>query len=111
VRRPSVSLRRRKFVLKRDGYTCQYCGLSGPDIVLEVDHKHPVSRGGSNHTSNLATACFACNRTKGTKLIPPKTESLGPSLESLEHFRWLVEVQDSWRRLQMRKHMRELARG
>ncbi len=34
-------------VLMRDSFTCQYCGRSSPDVELRVDHRTPVSRGGS----------------------------------------------------------------
>ncbi len=57
----------RSYVFERDDYTCAYCGLRG--VKLECDHVVPVSRGGSNHTDNLVTSCFRCNRDKGTKLL------------------------------------------
>ena len=52
-------------ILKRDGYRCQLCGASGQDARLEVDHKHPRSKGGSDAFSNLWTLCVACNQGKG----------------------------------------------
>lgn len=60
----SSSLRFR--ILKRDGYQCCLCGRSAPGVVLEVDHRIPVSKGGTNDESNLMTLCFDCNRGKGT---------------------------------------------
>ena len=33
----------------------------------EVDHKRPLSKGGSNRRSNLRTTTRAANRKKGTK--------------------------------------------
>lgn len=51
-------------VFKRDAFTCQYCGKKAPDVVLEVDHIKPVSKGGKNELLNLVTACFECNRGK-----------------------------------------------
>lgn len=62
----SISSRLRFEILRRDGYTCQYCGRSAPQVTLEVDHKNPRSNGGSDDPSNLATACWDCNRGKGT---------------------------------------------
>lgn len=59
----SKSLRFR--ILNRDNFTCSYCGRRAPDVRLEVDHVHPRSKGGSDHPSNLKTACFDCNRGKG----------------------------------------------
>lgn len=45
---------------------CTYCGvlLSG---AYHIDHKTPVSRGGSNDISNLQILCGPCNLKKGTK--------------------------------------------
>ena len=54
-------------VFQRDEFTCRYCGESGKP--LECDHVFPVSRGGSNDTSNLVTACRTCNRTKADKTL------------------------------------------
>jgi hypothetical protein len=65
-RRP-LSLSARFAVLQRDNFTCRYCGGHPPDVRLEVDHRVPVCRGGTNAQSNLVTACFACNRGKHTK--------------------------------------------
>lgn len=55
-------------VLKRDNFTCQYCGRKAPDVVLHVDHKIPKSLGGTYSMENLITACFACNIGKSNRL-------------------------------------------
>lgn len=55
----------RRRILRRDGRVCQYCG----GIAMEVDHIIPLSRGGTNDDSNLAAACFRCNRSKGNKTL------------------------------------------
>lgn len=54
-------------IFKRDNFTCQYCGATPPDTILEVDHVIPVSKGGSDEVSNLVTSCFECNRGKRDK--------------------------------------------
>ena len=51
-------------VLRRDNFTCQYCGRSAPDVELHVDHKVPFADGGSDSLSNLVTACAECNLGK-----------------------------------------------
>jgi len=56
-------------VLKRDNFTCQYCGQSAPDVRLEVDHVIPVAEGGQDIEQNLTTSCYACNRGKRDRLI------------------------------------------
>lgn len=51
-------------ILKRDNYTCVYCG-SKKDLTL--DHLIPKSKGGQNTWTNLVTACFPCNHKKGAR--------------------------------------------
>lgn len=36
---------------------------------LTIDHKTPISRGGSDEFSNLQTLCRTCNTSKGTKTM------------------------------------------
>jgi len=56
-------------VLKRDGYRCQMCGATAQDgAKLEIDHIHPVSKGGSNEPSNLQVLCRDCNAGKRDQL-------------------------------------------
>ncbi len=49
-------------------YRCGYCGVSevGVGHKLELDHFHPVSRGGDDHLENLVYCCAACNRFKSS---------------------------------------------
>lgn len=68
-----VSVRVRFEVLKRDNFTCKYCGQKSPAVVLEVDHIIPVCEGGSDDPINLVAACWECNRGKSGK---PLTETL-----------------------------------
>ena len=67
--RKTISKKTRFEVFKRDSFTCQYCGLSAPGVILEIDHLEPVSKGGTNDMFNLITACFDCNRGKGKRKI------------------------------------------
>lgn len=60
----------RKDILERDNYTCQKCGNSiynEENLLLEVDHIIPVSKGGKTVPENLQTLCWKCNRSKGNK--------------------------------------------
>jgi hypothetical protein len=62
----------REKIKKRDKYTCQKCGLSTkdePNLLLEIDHIIPVSKGGITSEDNLQTLCWKCNRRKGNKII------------------------------------------
>jgi 5-methylcytosine-specific restriction endonuclease McrA len=65
-------------ILRRDGFTCQYCGRKPPDVDLEVDHIDPVSKGGLNDPKNLITACRECNAGKGATPILANSYVSGP---------------------------------
>ena len=43
-------------VLRRDRYTCQYCG----DPANTVDHVKPRSHGGGDELTNLVACCVRC---------------------------------------------------
>lgn len=52
-------------VFKRDQYRCVECGASKDDgATLHVDHKIPVSKGGTDELENLQTLCSDCNLNK-----------------------------------------------
>lgn len=53
-------------ILARDEYTCRYCGSSDP-LVMQVDHVHPITLGGTDDESNLVAACRSCNAKKNNK--------------------------------------------
>ncbi|MFX9212936.1 HNH endonuclease, partial [Acinetobacter baumannii] len=55
VRRgPSRIPLNRRNILRRDRYTCQYCGRQGGELT--VDHVLPRSRGGRSTWENLVAA-------------------------------------------------------
>lgn len=54
----------RQYLLEEYGHNCQYCGGDSNDKRLEIEHKIPVSRGGSNRVDNLIIACRTCNQNK-----------------------------------------------
>ncbi len=60
--------KRKAQVKARDGHACVYCGSTQD---LTVDHVIPRFLGGKNTMSNLVTACFPCNRAKGSRLYHP----------------------------------------
>ena len=62
----------RDFIKARDNYTCCFCGNSTyaePNLLLEIDHIIPVSKGGLTEESNLQTLCWKCNRSKSDKIL------------------------------------------
>lgn len=65
--RETISSRVRTLVYRRDGYACVECAED--DITrLSIDHRIPVTLGGSNDTENLRTLCKRCNSSKGARL-------------------------------------------
>lgn len=61
---------KRLAIYLRDGLSCCYCGHSVEDgASLSLDHLHCHSKGGSNHESNLVTACGRCNTSRGTRSV------------------------------------------
>ncbi|MGC8877229.1 HNH endonuclease [Thermus sp.] len=98
VRRgPSRVPLNRRNVLRRDRYTCQYCGRQGGELT--VDHVLPRSRGGKHTWENLVAACRACNLKKGDRtpeeagmrlLKPPRSPRVPLFLSDLK------EVPQDW---------------
>jgi hypothetical protein len=66
LRKP-LSPRLRFDVLRRDNFTCRYCGRRAPDVVIEVDHVEPYSVVREHLIENLVAACIDCNRGKGAR--------------------------------------------
>ena len=61
----------RELIKNRDNYTCCNCGNSThvePNLLLEIDHIIPVSKGGCTIEENLQTLCWKCNRSKSNKI-------------------------------------------
>jgi 5-methylcytosine-specific restriction endonuclease McrA len=64
--RPHVKLSKRE-ILRRDDYTCQYCGQRAS--ILTIDHVVPRHMGGQHLWENLVTACPHCNHRKGGRTL------------------------------------------
>jgi CRISPR/Cas system Type II protein with McrA/HNH and RuvC-like nuclease domain len=63
-KRGGISKKLRFLVLQRDNFRCCICGRTAKETKLEVDHKIPVSKGGTDSLDNLWTLCIDCNRGK-----------------------------------------------
>jgi 5-methylcytosine-specific restriction endonuclease McrA len=64
--RPQVKLTKRE-ILRRDDYTCQYCGHRTNNLT--IDHIIPRHMGGDYSWENLVTACSGCNHRKGGRTL------------------------------------------
>jgi 5-methylcytosine-specific restriction endonuclease McrA len=95
---PRVRLTKRE-ILRRDDYTCQYCGQHSPHLT--VDHIIPRRLGGDHSWQNLVAACPACNHRKGgrtqeqaqMKLLRPPAE---PPASALYLFGRHLKENEEW---------------
>ena len=100
TKRKSLSKKVRFEVFKRDKFICQYCGKHSPNIILEIDHIEPVSKGGTNDILNLITSCKECNRGK-TNIQLDDESALAKQkkqLEELQERREQIELLLQWRK-------------
>ena len=70
--RAMMTKKLREFIKKRDNFTCCNCGNSThaePNLLLEIDHIIPISKGGCTAEENLQTLCWKCNRSKSDKIV------------------------------------------
>lgn len=98
--RKAMSKKTRFEVFKRDSFICQYCGRSAPDVLLEVDHIEPHSKGGSDDVTNLVTSCVDCNRGKSDRVLSSKTqvEVEKRQLDELNERRNQLQLMLAWKK-------------
>jgi hypothetical protein len=80
----SISKETRAYVLERNGYTCQMCGLAAGDpdpfdmtrtVRLTMGHIIDKSKGGADTSNNLRAICTNCNEGL-QNIAPPKPDRL-----------------------------------
>src|SRR5216683_750758 len=78
----SISKETRAYVLERNGYTCQMCGLAAGDpdpydssrtLRLTIGHIIDKSKGGADVPNNLRAVCTNCNEGL-QNIAPPKPD-------------------------------------
>lgn len=99
MRRKKISNSTRFEVFRRDSFKCQYCGRCAPEVVLELEHIQPHSKGGSDDILNLLTACRECNSGKSDKLLSDDAvvQKQRGQLEELQERREQLEMMLKWR--------------
>ena len=99
AKRKSIAKRTRFEVFKRDKFTCQYCGRSAPEAILEIDHITPVASSGGNEILNLVTSCTYCNSGKGARELSDQSAitKQQAQLAELEERRQQLEMLLQWR--------------
>ena len=56
-------------LFRKHNFQCVYCGKKPPKTELQIDHKIPISRGGTHKKENLTVSCSHCNRGKGDLIL------------------------------------------
>lgn len=99
AKRKGISKKTRFEVFKRDSFKCQYCGLSAPQVILNVDHIHPVADGGDDDLMNLVTSCWDCNSGKSDRLLDDNSaiSKQKAQLDELEERRQQIEMMMEWK--------------
>jgi len=97
--RKAISKKIRFEIFKRDKFTCQFCGNSAPNSILEIDHLNPVSKGGDNSILNLITSCYECNRGKSARVLSDDSilKKQLNQLEVLEEKRQQLKLLQKWK--------------
>jgi 5-methylcytosine-specific restriction endonuclease McrA len=72
-KRKKLSKEERHKIFERDNYECQLCrpkkNLLYLPLKRRIDHKIPLSKGGTNDYENLWLVCDDCDKAKKNKLF------------------------------------------
>jgi hypothetical protein len=75
----NISEKMRAVILERNGFTCQMCGAGAGDpdpynplrkVRLVIDHRIPISQGGTDDLDNLQAVCTNCNAGRANLYTP-----------------------------------------
>jgi 5-methylcytosine-specific restriction endonuclease McrA len=98
VKRREIPLTK-KNILRRDNYTCQYCGRK--NVPLTTDHIIPKAYGGKDEWENLVCACVECNTLKGNKRLSETNLKLLKKPKAPTYITFLLnslpEIPENWR--------------
>ncbi len=70
-------------VLRRDDYTCQYCGRKLEAGDLTIDHLVPIARGGLDEILNYVACCEPCNQRKADSSLEEFAQTVDVRVEKL----------------------------
>ena len=83
IRKHITKETRERVHAKYGGY-CAYCGCLLEYKDMQVDHLHPVHKGGSNDFDNLMPACRSCNHYKETFTLKQFRDRLSATFDNLK---------------------------
>lgn len=64
-RRKSFPVELKRELHRKQGGKCMYCGRRPGMDLMDIDHKNPMAKGGSDQKRNLQLLCRSCNTRKG----------------------------------------------
>ena len=64
-KRKAVSSNLKEELFQAQNGRCMYCGRKPGIDLLEMDHKNPFSKGGTDQKRNFQLLCGTCNKRKG----------------------------------------------
>lgn len=68
-RKKKKSTYKKRLVIERDNYVCQYCSRQLTSDSATIDHVLPRSKGGKSTYENTVAACGPCNTRKADKSL------------------------------------------
>lgn len=95
--RKYISKQTKKAVIERAFGRCEYCQSWMKNAIhpFNIDHIHPLDKGGKSELENLALSCGGCNSFKANRVtaIDPVTNKEAPLYNPRthhwqEHFAW-----------------------
>ncbi len=69
AKRKAFKSHKRQRIYNKTQGRCGYCGVNLAPDNFQVDHIHPLARGGTNLDINLVASCETCNKSKGKMTV------------------------------------------
>jgi len=57
-------VKEKRMFKEKNNNVCKYCGCNNP-LIMTIEHKVPIIRGGDDSEKNKACSCYVCNQLKG----------------------------------------------
>lgn len=75
-RRPwYIPVQTKRYLINEANERCKLCGMNSDN--LQIDHIHPVSKGGKCLLENLQVLCSTCNLQKSNHILDPSSYERG----------------------------------
>jgi hypothetical protein len=86
----------RKAILRRDNFSCGYCGQKLSSGHATIDHIIPKCFGGTSTFTNCVAACFKCNSKKGNQT--PEQANMSLKIKPVQPVGYIFHLadEDEW---------------